>query len=51
VDYSAQVERIDQELTHHLRIRSLQDPDNQRLLLHASLFVHGAGGSRRLALR
>jgi transposase len=32
VDYSAQVERINQELTHHLRMRRLQDPDNQRLL-------------------
>jgi transposase len=31
-DYSAQVERIDQELTHLLRMRRLQDPDNQRLL-------------------
>ena len=31
-DYSAQVERINQELTDHLRIRRLQDPDNQRLL-------------------
>jgi len=32
IDYEAQVERIDQELTHHLRIRRLRDPDNQRLL-------------------
>jgi transposase len=31
-DYQAQVERIDQELTDHLRIRYLRDPDNQRLL-------------------
>jgi len=32
VDYSTQVERIDQELTYHLRMRCLHDPDNQRLL-------------------
>jgi transposase len=32
MDYAAQVERIDRELTHHLRNRWLQDPDNQRLL-------------------
>jgi transposase len=32
VEYSAQVEQIDRELTYHLRIRCLQDPDNQRLL-------------------
>jgi hypothetical protein len=32
IDYQAQVERIDQELTYHLRIRRLRDPDNQRLL-------------------
>jgi hypothetical protein len=32
VDYPARVEQIDRELTHHLRIRRLQDPDNQRLL-------------------
>ena len=31
-DYQARVERIDQELTEHLRIRCLRDPDNQRLL-------------------
>ncbi len=31
-EYPAQVEQINQELTHHLRIRRLQDPDNQRLL-------------------
>jgi len=32
VDYSARVEQINQELTHHLRIRRLLDPENQRLL-------------------
>lgn len=32
VDYAAEGERIDQELTYHLRVRRLQDPDNQRLL-------------------
>jgi transposase len=31
-DYQAQVERIDRELTDHLRIRCLKDRDNQRLL-------------------
>jgi transposase len=31
-DYEARVERIEADLTHHLRIRVLQDPDNQRLL-------------------
>ena len=31
-DYHAHVERIDQELTQHLRIRRLRDRDNQRLL-------------------
>lgn len=31
-DYLAQVERVDQELSDHLRMRGLQDPDNQRLL-------------------
>lgn len=31
-DYLAQVERIDQELTDHLRMRRLRDRDNQRLL-------------------
>ena len=31
-DYEARVERIEADLTHHLRIRILQDPDNQRLL-------------------
>jgi hypothetical protein len=32
VEYSAQVEQINRELTNHLRIRRLQDLDNQRLL-------------------
>lgn len=31
-DFPAQVEGLEQELTHHLRLRLLQDPDNQRLL-------------------
>jgi transposase len=31
-DYWAQVKQIDEELTGHLRIRRLIDPDNQRLL-------------------
>lgn len=31
-DYEARVEQIEADLTHHLRIRVLQDPDNQRLL-------------------
>jgi transposase len=31
-DYEARVERIEAKLTHHLRTRILQDPDNQRLL-------------------
>jgi hypothetical protein len=32
VDYAAQVARLEQELTYHLRIRRLPDLDNQRLL-------------------
>ncbi|MCW5978940.1 MAG: IS66 family transposase [Bryobacteraceae bacterium] len=32
MDYQAEVNRIEQELTRHLRIRRLRDPDNQRLL-------------------
>lgn len=32
LDYAAEAERIDRDLTHHLRHRVLQDEDNQRLL-------------------
>jgi len=31
-NFSAEAERIEQEITHHLRPRFLTDPDNQRLL-------------------